>query len=721
MTETLCGEIVRTTFASEETGFTIAKVRVKGQGEVTVVGPLMAPPNGTFIEALGRFETHPQYGRQFKVEKFSTALPVTAEGIKKYLASKAIHGIGPKMAERLVSAFGNQTLAVIDQEPERLLDVEGIGKKKAEQILAGWEEQMDVRQVMVFLHSHGVGSAFASRIVKAFGKKAVQVVTRNPYALATEVAGIGFLTADRIARSTGFALDAPQRVHAGLLYVLAHATDEGHLFLPMEPLVQKAVELLHLPLEPIGQGIAYLAQNEKVITKKVADPEIGEAVYLPWLFHSERGIAVTLSRVAAAPKFPVFEDPKGEVTAMEKRLSMTLAPMQREAVRGALTYKTLVITGGPGTGKTTIIKAILKIYHKAGARMLLAAPTGRAAKRMTESTGFPAKTIHRLLEFSFQKGGFQRNRENPLSCDVLVVDEASMIDVPLMFNLLKAVPDTATLLLVGDVHQLPPVGPGNVLRDIIASGRIPVTTLTEIFRQARKSLIVVNAHRINEGKSPFSGTREPGGDFFIIERNDPEAVARTIVELVARRIPRRFNLNPMEDIQLLTPMHRGSLGGERLNQLLQETLNPKPRGAAEEAGFRFRSGDKVMQLKNNYDKEVFNGDIGRVAVADAAARRVIARFDDNEVTYEAAELDEITLAYAISIHKSQGSEYPAVVIPVSTQHQIMLQRNLIYTAITRGKELVILVGSWKALAMAVKNNRTIKRFTRLTDLLQVGG
>ncbi|VFQ43889.1 SF1B family DNA helicase RecD2 [Desulfoluna butyratoxydans] len=718
MTETLCGEIVRTTFTSEETGFTIAKVKVKGRGEVTMVGPLMGPPDGTFIEAMGRFESHSQYGLQFKVDTFSTALPVTSAGIEKYLSSKAIHGIGPKMAERLVAAFGTKTLEVIDKEPEKLLDVEGIGKKKAEQILSGWEEQMDVRQVMVFLHSHGVGSAFATRIVKAFGKKAVSVVTRNPYALATEVAGIGFLTADRIARSTGFAMDAPQRIHAGLLYVLSHATDEGHLFLPSDQLLQKAVELLQLPAEPIGKGIAHLAEHEKVITKKVDNPEIGEAVYLPWLFHSERGIANTLAQVARGKKFPVFEDPQGEVAAMEKRLSMRLAPRQREAVQGALSSKAMVITGGPGTGKTTIIKAILKIYHKAGARMLLAAPTGRAAKRMTESTGFTSKTIHRLLEFSFQKGGFQRNRENPLSCDVLVVDEASMIDVPLMFNLLKAVPDTATLILVGDVHQLPPVGPGNVLRDIIASTCIPVTTLTEIFRQAEKSLIVVNAHRINKGEKPFSGTREPGGDFFIIERNDPEAVARTIVELVARRIPRRFNLNPMEDIQLLTPMHRGSLGGERLNQLLQDTLNPRPPGAPDEAGFRFRLGDKVMQLKNNYDKDVFNGDIGRVVEADPAAKRVTARFDDNQVTYEAAELDEITLAYAVSIHKSQGSEYPAVVIPVSTQHQIMLQRNLIYTGITRGKELVVLVGSYKALAIAVRTNKTIKRFTRLTELLQ---
>ncbi|BCS98078.1 ATP-dependent RecD-like DNA helicase [Desulfoluna limicola] len=720
MAETLCGEIVRTTFTSEETGFTIAKVRVKGQGEVTVVGPLMGPPDGTFIEALGRFESHSQYGLQFKVEKFSSALPVTSEGIKRYLSSKAIHGIGPKMAERLVGVFGNKTLEVIDKQPERLLDVEGIGKKKAEQILTGWEEQMDVRQVMVFLHSHGVGNAFASRIVKAFGKKAVSVVTRNPYALATEVAGIGFLTADRIARSTGFAQDAPQRIHAGLLYALSQATDEGHLFLPIELLIQKSVELLQLSHEPIRDGIAFLVQNEKVITKTVDDPQIIEAVYLPWLFHSERGIAVTLSQVAAGAKFPVFEDAQRDVAAMEKRLSITLAPMQREAVQRALTSKAMVITGGPGTGKTTIIKAILKIYHQAGARMLLAAPTGRAAKRMTESTGFPAKTIHRLLEFSFQKGGFQRNRENPLSCDVLVVDEASMIDVPLMFNLLKAVPDTATLILVGDVHQLPPVGPGNVLRDVIASRRIPVTTLTEIFRQAEKSLIVVNAHRINQGERPFSGSKEPGGDFFIIERNDPEAVASTIVELVARRIPRRFNLNPMEDIQLLTPMHKGSLGGERLNQLLQDTLNPKPQGAPEETVFKFRFGDKVMQLKNNYDKDVFNGDIGRIVAADPAAKRVIVRFEENDVTYEAAELDELTLAYAVSIHKSQGSEYPAVVIPVSTQHQIMLQRNLIYTGITRGKELVVLVGSYKALAIAVKNNKTIQRFTRLTDLLQLG-
>ena len=715
MPQTLCGEIVRTTYANEETGFTIAKMKVKGMGEVTVVGQLMNPPGGTFLEASGQFENHSQYGPQFKVTRFTSSLPVTCEGIKKYLASKAIKGIGKTMAERLVAAFGSETLDVIDKHPERLTDVEGIGKKKADQILSGWEEQMDVRQVMVFLHSHGVGSAFASRIVKAFGKKAAQVVTQNPYALATEVAGIGFLTADRIAKSVGFSMEAPQRIAAGLLYALSSATDEGHLFLPTEGLVQKACELLQLSPDHLRGGIADLIQKEKIIVKETEDPVIGQAVYLPWLFHSERGIAVTLASIMKGIKHPIFKDAKGDVEAMEKRLSIHLAPKQKEAVEMALTEKAMVITGGPGTGKTTIIKSILKIYHNAGARMLLAAPTGRAAKRMTESTGFPAKTIHRLLEFSFQKGGFQKNRENPLACDVLVVDEASMIDVPLMFNLLKAVPGTATLILVGDVHQLPPVGPGNVLRDIISSGRIPVTTLTEIFRQAKQSLIVVNAHRINQGKSPFSGNPQPESDFFIIERNDPESVAATLVELMARRIPRRFNLDPMEEIQLLTPMHKGPLGGERLNLLLQEALNP---GEGLLDTFKFRVGDKVMQLKNNYDKDVFNGDIGRVVAADPSARSLSARFEEKEVLYQEAELDEITLAYAVSIHKSQGSEYPAVVIPVTTQHHIMLQRNLIYTGITRGKELVVLVGSWKALSVAVKNNRTIKRFTQLTELLK---
>lgn len=726
MSQTICGEIVRTTFANEDTGFTIAKMKVSGLGEVTVVGQLMNPPSGTFLEAMGRFENHSQYGQQFKVDRFTTSLPVTTEGIKKYLASKAIQGIGPKMAEKLVEAFGTDTLEIIDRQPERLTDVEGIGKKKAEQILSGWEQQMDVRQVMVFLHSHGVGPGFAGRIVKAFGKKAGEIVTQNPYAL-TEISGIGFLTADRIAKSVGFSMEAPQRVAAGLLYSLTSATDEGHLFLPAEGLVQKACELLQLSPDHIRNGITGLMQQEKIIVKDVDDPVIGQAAYLPWLFHSERGIAVTLASVMKGIKHPVFDDAAGEVEAMEKRLAINLAPKQRAAVEMALSEKAMVITGGPGTGKTTIIKAILKIYHKAGARMLLAAPTGRAAKRMTESTGFPAKTIHRLLEFSFQKGGFQKNRENPLACDVLVVDEASMIDVPLMFSLLKAVPGTATLILVGDVHQLPPVGPGNVLRDIIASKSIPVTTLTEIFRQAQQSLIVVNAHRINEGKNPFSGNAQPDSDFFVIERNDPEAVANTIVELMARRIPRRFNLDPMEDIQLLTPMHKGPLGGERLNLLLQEALNPNgssqgaPASESDTSGFRFRVGDKVMQLKNNYDKDVFNGDIGRVITADPATKSVTARFEENDVLYQEAELDEITLAYAVSIHKSQGSEYPAVVIPVTTQHHIMLQRNLIYTGITRGKELVVLVGSWKAMAVAVKNNKTTKRFTRLTDLLQTRG
>ena len=625
------------------------------------------------------------------------------------------------MAKRIVKTFGTETLEVIEQEIEKLAEVEGIGKKRVEMVRKAWADQKEIRQVMLFLQSHGVSSGYATKIFKTYGNEAIEVVQENPYRLATDIFGIGFLTADRIAEKLGFAKDSELRAEAGILYVLHQLADDGHVYYPLEPLLTKCQEILEVDQDVLLRALDTLRANQKIVCEELkenGEPKGGrQAVYLAKFHLSETNIASRMKTLITAPKSIRPINPDKAIVWVQQQLDITLAAKQVEAVKCALTNKVVVITGGPGTGKTTIINAILKIFAKAGVKFLLAAPTGRAAKRMSEATGHEAKTIHRLLEYSIQKGGFQKDDKTPLKCDLLVVDEASMIDTILMHHLLKAVPLTATFILVGDVNQLPSVGAGAVLQDIIASRAVPVMELNEIFRQARESLIIVNAHKINQGLMPtFNPSGRKLADFYFIEQEDPEKVLGIILELVKERIPSRFGFDPIDDIQVLTPMHKGLVGAGNLNLELQQALNPGP-DSLTRGGRNFRLQDKVMQIQNNYEKEVFNGDLGRIVRIDPESQEVIIDFDGRRVPYDYADLDEVVLAYAISIHKSQGSEYPAVVMPILTQHYVLLQRNLIYTAVTRGRKLVVIVGTRKALAMGIKNDKTKRRYTFLEKRL----
>ena len=717
----LSGQIERITYTNEENGFTIAKVKVGGRQDlITVVGNLMAPTPGEVLQMRGEWTTHPKFGKQFKVEHCKTKVPATVLGIKKYLGSGLIRGLGPVMAGRIVDMFGQKTLDIIEENIERLADVEGIGTKRIAMIAKAWEDQKEIRDVMLFLQSHGVGSGFATKIFKAYGNRAIAVVQNNPYRLATEIFGIGFLSADRIARNLGFAKDDQLRIEAGILFVLHQLADDGHVYFPYEALIDRCRETLEVEREAVVKALGSLTLVQNVIIEDLnttieAYRENNKAVYLTRYHLCETGIAKRLKRILQTPKSIRTIDAVKASEWVQQQLSITLADKQLKAIRCAFENKVLVITGGPGTGKTTIINAIIKILSKINVRIMLAAPTGRAAKRMSEASGYEARTIHRMLEYSLQKAGFQRNEDKPLECDVLIVDEASMIDTILMHHLLKAVPAFAMLILAGDVNQLPSVGAGNVLNDIIASGSVPVVTLNQIFRQAQASRIITNAHKINSGRLPaieHADSFDPANDFYFIEQEDPERVLEIILELARKRIPQRFGCNAVDDIQVLTPMHKGVVGASNLNRQLQTVLNPGEGGVVR--GDRtYRVNDKVMQIRNNYDKDVFNGDIGRVAQIRYEDQQVIVSFEDRQVSYDFSELDDIVLAYAVSVHKSQGSEYPVVVFPVLTQHYILLQRNLIYTAVTRGKNLVVMVGSRKALSIGVNNNKTQQRFTRL--------
>ena len=717
----LQGQIERITYTNEETGYTIAKVKVYGRRDlVTVVGTFMAPMPGEILKMQGEWANHPKFGEQFKVVHYKSLVPASVAGIEKYLGSGLIKGIGPVMAKRIVKKFEKETLDVIEQEVEKLTEVDGIGRKRIEMIKKAWADQKEIRQVMIFLQSHGVSSAYATKIFKTYGNESIEVVQENPYRLATDIFGIGFLTADRIAEKLGFAKDSELRAEAGILYVLHQLADEGHVYYPFQPLVNKCQEILEVDQEILSRALTSLNAEKKIVIDELQEEKSKadyQAVYLAKFHLSETNIAARLKALINAPKSIRTIDPDKALKWVQKQLDITLASKQIDAVRRAVTDKVLVITGGPGTGKTTIVNAILKIFVKSGVKLLLAAPTGRAAKRMSEATGYEAKTIHRLLEYSIQKGGFQKNDQTPLRCDLLIVDEASMIDTILMHHLLKAIPPRATFILVGDVNQLPSVGAGNVLHDIIASGAVPVMELNEIFRQARESLIIVNAHKINQGLMPtFKPSSHKLADFYFIEQEEPEKVLGIILELVKERIPKRFGFDPIDDIQVLTPMHKGMVGAGNLNLELQNALNPGP-DSLSRGGKNFRINDKVMQIQNNYEKEVFNGDLGRIVRIDLEAQEVIIDFDGKQVAYDYSDLDEVVPAYAISIHKSQGSEYPAVVIPILLQHYVLLQRNLIYTAVTRGKKLVVMVGSKKALAIGIGNDKTKKRFTHLRHRL----
>ncbi len=717
----LSGQIERITFTNEESGFTIARVKVRGRRElVTVVGVLMAPTPGEILDMKGEWTHHPRFGEQFKLASYRTRVPATVYGIRKYLGSGLIKGLGPVMAGRIVDRFGKKTLDVIENDIQKLAEVDGIGEKRIAMISDAWDAQHEIRDVMLFLQSHGVSSGYATKIFKQYGNRSIAVVRENPYRLAADIYGIGFVTADQIAAKLGIAKNAPVRVEAGILYVLHQLSDDGNVYYPYEPLISKSCEILDVDRQAVVDALGRLAVDRTIEMEDLNDNfadihENHKAVYLAKFYLCETKIARHLKALVGAPKSIREIDSGKAIDWVHGQIGITLAEKQIEAVRQAIQSKVMIITGGPGTGKTTIINAVLRIYAKLSTNILLAAPTGRAAKRMSEATGFEAKTIHRLLEFSLQKGGFQRNEDRPLDCHVLIIDEASMIDTILMYHLLKAVPPSATFILVGDVNQLPSVGAGNVLNDIIGSGAMTVVKLDKIFRQARTSQIIVNAHKINEGRLPFLNTADSNDtrtDFYFIEQEDPDKVLDIILELSKNRIPQRFGFDPVSEIQVLTPMHRGVVGAGNINRKLQEALNPGREGIAR--GDRaFRVNDKVMQIRNNYDREVFNGDIGRISAIQWEDKAVIINFDGRDVEYEFSDLDEIVPAYAVSVHKSQGSEYPAVIVPIVTQHYILLQRNLIYTAVTRGKKLVVLVGSRKAMAMGVKNNKTRKRFTRL--------
>ena len=713
--EPLSGLVERVTFHSPETGFCVLRLKVRGQRDlVTLVGHAASISAGEFVQASGTWVNDRNHGLQFKADFLRATPPTTVEGIEKYLGSGLIRGIGPVYAKKLVKAFGEAVFDVIEQEPDKLRQVTGIGPKRAQRIVAGWADQKVIREIMIFLHSHGVGTSRAVRIFKTYGPDAIRLITENPYRLARDIRGIGFRTADAVAAKLGIEKTAMIRARAGIGYALAEATDQGHCGLPVAELIPLAVKLLEIDAS-ILETAAELERQDGAV---VADTLGGEpCLFLAGLHRAEQAIAERLRRLAGGPvPWPAIDAEKA-IPWVEAKAGITLAEGQREALRQAVAAKLLVITGGPGVGKTTLVNSILTVLKAKGVSIALAAPTGRAAKRLTESTGLEARTIHRLLETDPQAGGFKRDETNPLDCDLLVVDETSMVDVSLMNALLRAVPGRAALLLVGDVDQLPSVGPGQVLADVIGSGAVPVVRLTEIFRQAATSRIIVNAHRINAGRMPEWPKAGEDSDFYFVEAATPEAGVAKLIEMVRDRIPRRFGADPVRDVQILCPMNRGGLGARSLNIELQKVLNPPGESRVERFGWTFGPGDKVMQVENNYDKEVYNGDLGIVSAVDSEEGTLTATFDGRLVTYDFGELDEIVLAYATTIHKSQGSEYPVVVIPVVTQHYTMLHRNLIYTGVTRGKRLVVMLGQRRALAMVVRGTQGRRRWPKLGEWL----
>lgn len=716
-------------YANEENAWSVVRLRSPDGAELTATGNLLGVSPGETLRLTGRWEKDPKFGRQFRVVSYLTVTPSTLQGIERYLGSGLIPGIGPVMAERLVGKFGLETLDVIEHHPERLARVPGIGKKRRAEIRRAWVEQRRIRDLMVFLQGHGVSPTLAVKIYKAWGEEALGRVRSEPWSLAREVWGIGFATADSIASALGLPHDSPARARAAVVHLLDEASGRGHAFLPRAELVRLGAELLAAPPELVEAAVTdAAAAGEVVVEPREADPEApggaGDAVYPAPLHHAESNLARRLTELLGRRAGGPPIDTPAALAWFEGRHGIELAPEQREAVSRGLEEKVLVVTGGPGTGKTTLVRALVEILTVKGARVLLGAPTGRAAKRLGEATGHEAKTIHRLLEFNAHTRRFERDADEPLEADLVVVDEASMLDTYLARSLLEAVPDDARLVLVGDVDQLPSVGPGRVLADLIGSGALPVVRLSTIFRQAQESLIVANAHRVNQGLMPARPAPGSEADFFFIERTEPEEVLSTLLHLASERIPASFGLDPFTDLQVLSPMNRGPLGTINLNEELRKRLNPGSGGEDREiarGAKSFRVGDKVMQIRNNYDLAVFNGDLGRVVDLDAEERRVTVLFEDQRVRYEAADLDELVLAYACSIHKSQGSEYPAIVVPVHTQHWVMLQRNLLYTALTRARRLAVFVGQTRALAVAVRNQDTRHRWTMLAERLRRGG
>ncbi len=781
--ETLQGILERIVYESSDTGYTVGRLSARDYAElITVVGNLASINPGESLLLQGEWVDNPKYGRQFQIEKYETILPANVVGLRKYLGSGLIKGIGPKMAGLIVRKFGMDTMDVIENEPEKLARVPGIGRKRVQIIKEAWEAQREIKNVMIFLQSHDVSTAHAAKIYKTYGNDAIPIVTEDPYRLADDIYGIGFVTADTIAQKLGIDKDAPQRVQAGIKYVLSQKADDGHVFQRRAELIEACQTMLEQELEAIEHGISALVEKEEIINPGFTDVvdsdervtidetqdnyEISETdqeplstenrepttddhstIYLAPFYYAELGVANQFlrllasqeqSRVLLSPNTTLF------LTQLEDEMDLHFAPQQRKAIYTAMTTPAMILTGGPGTGKTTTVVGMIRLFEAEGRRITLTAPTGRAAKRLSETTGREAKTIHRLLEFSPQNNGFKRNRQNPLDTDVVIVDETSMVDLVLMNRLMQAIRPSTTVILIGDTDQLPSVGAGNVLRELIDSHKIPVIQLTEIFRQAQESMIVTNAHRINKGDFPEL-TGDTDRNFFFIEEEDPDAITELICSLIADRLPQHYDYHPIDDIQLLCPMRRGMLGTESFNKRLQEVLNPEyvvspvshrleksrfgarthkrmsePASQSRTAG-GFRVGDKVMQIRNNYDYDVFNGDIGRVVNIAHIDKKVYIQFPDKQVAYDTADLGELVLAYATTVHKAQGSEYPVVVIPLHTQHYLMLQRNLLYTGITRAKERVVIVGTKRALGICIRNNQVMQRNSYLAERLQERG
>lgn len=702
--------VERITYQNEENGWTVLKCAAKSySGLVTVVGAMPETHVGAVLSLDGTWKVDAKYGRQFCVEKFEETLPATVYGMEKYLGSGLIKGVGPKFAKRIVNQFGKDTLDIIEEHPERLNEVEGIGRVRAERIRKSWEEQREIKNIMLFLQSHGVSTSHATKIYKTYGADSIRIVQDNPYRLADDIWGIGFKTADMIAEKLGIGKDRFVRLRSGILYTMNRLSESGHCYAGREQLIAAAEQLLTAGEPEITMTLDEMLRSGDLICENGET----EAIYLPPFYHAECGLAKRISRLLSADrKVPI--DPDAVLSRTFSRARFPYDEIQRGAIRTAISSKILILTGGPGTGKTTTTTGILDAYRCAGCRILLAAPTGRAAKRMAETTGMEAKTIHRLLEYKPSEG-YQRREDNPLEGDVLILDECSMIDLLLMYNLVKAVPDHMTLILVGDTDQLPSVGAGNVLKDLIASDRIPVVRLTRIFRQAQGSRIVTNAHRINRGE-PIDLSGGPDSDFFFATRSGNEAIVETLVTFCTKNLPTYYHADPLTDIQVLTPMQRGVCGAENLNQQLQEAMNPS-RIFLRRGGTEYRLHDKVMQIRNDYDKEVFNGDIGMVVRVDTEERELTVNFDGREIVYDVTELDELVLAYAVTIHKSQGSEYPIVVMPLTMSHYVMLQRNLLYTGVTRAKRILVMIGERRAVSCAIANETTSVRNTRLAERL----
>jgi len=713
--EQMEGMVENIVYASDSGDYVVARFIAEGTREkITVVGAMPSLRPGEHLRVAGQWTSHKKFGRQFKVERYDVLVPTSIPGLIKYLGSGLIRGIGPVFAKRIVKRFGIETLEILENEPERLREVPGIGPKKFEKIVQDWKKHAERREAMIFLEGLGLGPGLSSRVVEAYSSGTISAVKENPYRMATDVSGIGFKTADVVAKNMGFAHDSPERAEAGVLFTLQELRDDGHVCYPYEELVPEAVHILQVDHDVAERAVNSLERQGLIIVDMALD---GQPVYQRSLHEDEVGVAQQLLALARG-KCPLG---KIKVDAalewVQERQKIHLAESQERALAKVLQSKLAVITGGPGVGKTTIVNCIIPILRAKKLRVALAAPTGRAAKRLSETTNWDASTIHRMLKYNPRDNQFGYDETNPLDADAVVIDEASMIDISLMHHLIKAIPPKAMLVLVGDVDQLPPVGPGDVLRDIIESGVATVARLEEVFRQARRSMIIVNAHRVNHGEMPLMRPMpEMLQDFYHIQANDTESIPGIIEKLITERIPKKFGINPMDDVQVLTPMHKGVVGASNLNIVLQECLNPGEvqvqRGARS-----FRLNDKVMQISNNYDKDVFNGDIGRIVEINRIDQVVVVRFENRPVEYEFDELGQLVHAYAISVHKSQGSEYSVVIMPIVTQHYVMLQRNLLYTAITRGKKLVVLVGTMKAVARAVRNDAIRRRHSHLRQRL----